>query len=43
VILVVIGGLFLLQQALPGFDAALFWPVVLIVLGALLLGGAFRR
>ncbi len=43
VILVAIGGLFLLRQTVPGFDTALFWPVVLIVLGALLLGGAFRR
>lgn len=43
VILVAIGGLFLLRQTVPGFDTALFWPVVLIVLGALLLGRAFRR
>ncbi len=43
VILVLIGGLFLLQQTLPGFDSALIWPVGLIVLGALLLAGAFRR
>jgi phage shock protein C len=43
VILVVIGGLFLINQTVPGFDAALFWPIVLIVLGALLLAGAFRR
>ena len=43
VILVVVGGLFLLQQTVPGFNADLFWPVALIVLGALLLAGAFRR
>lgn len=42
-ILVVVGGLFLLRETVPGFDAALFWPVVLIVVGALLLAGAFRR
>ena len=43
VILVIVGGLFLLQQAMPGFDSALIWPIGLIVLGALLLAGAFRR
>ena len=43
VILVIVGGVFLLQQAMPGFDSALIWPIGLIVLGALLLAGAFRR
>ena len=43
VILVIVGGVFLLQQTLPGFDSALIWPIALIVLGALLLAGAFRR
>jgi phage shock protein C len=42
-ILVIVGGVFLLQQAMPGFDSALIWPIGLIVLGALLLAGAFRR
>ncbi len=43
VILVIVGGVFLLQQTMPGFDSALIWPIGLIVLGALLLAGAFRR
>jgi phage shock protein C len=43
VILVIVGGVFLLQQTMPGFDSALIWPIALIVLGALLLAGAFRR
>ncbi len=42
-ILVAVGGLFLLRETVPGFDAALFWPLILIVVGALLLAGALRR
>ncbi len=43
VILVVVGGIFLLQQAVPSFDVSLVWPAALIVIGAALLAGAFRR
>jgi phage shock protein C len=42
-ILVLLGGIFLLQQTVPGLDMALFWPAALIVIGVLLLVGAFRR
>ncbi len=43
VLLVLVGGVFLIGQTLPNFDTTLFWPVALIVVGALLLAGAFRR
>ena len=43
VILVVVGGLFLLHEAAPSFDTSLIWPAILIVFGAALLAGAFRR
>lgn len=43
VILVLIGGVFLIGQTVPDFNTDLFWPLALIVVGALLLAGAFRR
>ena len=43
VILVLVGGVFLIGQTVPNFNTDLFWPVALIVVGALLLAGAFRR
>lgn len=43
VILVLVGVLFLLHDAVPSFDTSLLWPAILIVLGAALLAGAFRR
>ncbi|MGO9178754.1 MAG: PspC domain-containing protein [Candidatus Limnocylindrales bacterium] len=43
VILVLVGGVFLLRQMVPTLDTDVLWPLVLIVVGALLLAGAFRR
>jgi phage shock protein C len=42
-ILVAIGGWFLVQRLVPELDGRLLWPFVLIGLGALLVGGALRR
>lgn len=42
VILVVLGGWFLLQQYVPWLDAGRVWPFVLIVIGAVVLLGAIR-
>jgi uncharacterized membrane protein HdeD (DUF308 family) len=43
VLLVLIGGAALLGQAVPAFNTDVVWPLALIVVGALLLAGAFRR
>ena len=43
VLLVLIGGAALLGQAVPTFNTDVVWPLALIVVGALLLAGAFRR
>jgi phage shock protein C len=43
IFLVVIGAWFLVQRAFPAIDDRLLWPVVLIALGVLFLGGAMRR
>lgn len=41
-ILILIGGYFLVREYVPQLDLDLAWPVVLIVLGGLLVLGAFR-
>jgi phage shock protein C len=43
VVLVVIGAWLLLQRFVPQIDAALVWPVVLLLLGGALVLGALRR
>jgi phage shock protein C len=42
-VLVLVGGWFLLQRFLPQFDAALVWPAILIIVGLVLVVGALRR
>ena len=42
-VLVVLGGWFLLQRFLPSIDTDLVWPVVLLLLGGALVIGALRR
>ena len=42
-VLVVLGGWFLLQRFLPQLDPSLIWPIVLLGLGAALVIGALRR
>jgi len=42
-VLVVLGGWFLVQRLLPQLDAGLIWPVVLLALGGALVIGALRR
>lgn len=43
VVLVLVGGWFLLQRFLPQLDSALVWPGILIVVGLVLVFGALRR
>jgi phage shock protein C len=43
IVLVALGAWFLLGRFLPAIDAALLWPVVLLVVGAALIVGALRR
>jgi phage shock protein C len=43
VVLVLVGGWFLLQRFLPQFDPALVWPAILIIVGLVLVVGALRR
>lgn len=42
-VLVIVGGWFLLQRFLPQIDPALVWPGILIVVGLVLVLGALRR
>ena len=35
--LIVIGGLFLAREAIPGFDVGRLWPIASLVLGVTLL------
>lgn len=42
-ILVVVGGWFLVQRLIPGIDGRLVWPGLLILLGLILVVGAMRR
>jgi phage shock protein C len=42
-VLVVVGGWFLLQRFLPQIDSGLLWPVVLLLLGGALVVGSLRR
>jgi phage shock protein PspC (stress-responsive transcriptional regulator) len=41
-ILILIGGYFLLRQFVPALDLGLIWPVVVIVLGLVLILGSLR-
>ena len=43
VVLVLVGGWFLLQRFLPQIESALVWPAILIVVGLVLVVGALRR
>lgn len=43
VILVLVGGWFLLQNAIPGLDSRWLWPGLLVVIGVLLVAAAIRR
>ena len=43
VVLVLVGGWFLLQRFLPQVDPALVWPAILVVVGLVLVVGALRR
>ena len=40
--LVALGGLLLVQQMVPWFSAAFFWPVVVVAVGVLVLISARR-
>lgn len=42
VVLILLGGFFLLRQYIPFFDFGFIWPIVVIGLGVLLLVGSFR-
>ena len=42
-ILILLGGFFLAREFLPSIDFDLFWPVILIGLGVVLVVGALRR
>ena len=42
-ILIALGGWFLLQRFLPSIDADVVWPVVLLLVGGALVVGALRR
>ena len=41
-ILVLVGGFFLVQMYVPSIDAGRFWPIVLVVVGAVLLVASIR-
>jgi phage shock protein PspC (stress-responsive transcriptional regulator) len=41
IILILLGGWFLLEQYVPEFDAGRFWPFIVIALGVVLLAFAF--
>lgn len=42
VILILVGGYFLIREYVPQFDTDVVWPIVVIVVGLLLLFGALR-
>lgn len=42
-VLIIIGGLFLLDNFLPGFDFADFWPLLLIAIGTGMLWNSWPR
>ncbi len=42
-ILILLGGFFLAREFLPSIDFDVFWPVILIGLGVVLVVGALRR
>ncbi|HEY6058379.1 MAG TPA: DUF5668 domain-containing protein, partial [Candidatus Limnocylindrales bacterium] len=41
-LLVLVGGFFLLRTYVPALDADRFWPLVLVVIGAVFVIGAIR-
>jgi phage shock protein C len=43
VILILIGGWFLVQQFIPGLNFGLLWPIGLVVIGVVVLLAAIRR
>jgi hypothetical protein len=42
VVLIVIGGLFLVRQILPWFGFHLWWPIAIVILGVLLIIASAR-
>jgi phage shock protein C len=42
VVLIVIGGLFLLRQLVPWFEFHLWWPIAIVILGVMLIAVAVR-
>lgn len=42
IVLVLIGGFFLVQAYLPDLDVGRFWPIILVIVGMALLLGSFR-
>jgi len=42
-LLILIGAAFFVRNVYPGFDVDLVWPVIIILFGAIVLAGAFRR
>jgi hypothetical protein len=42
-ILILVGGFFLVREYLPTIDLGNAWPVLLVVIGVVLLLGSFRR
>ena len=42
-ILIIVGGFFLLRQFMPDLNVNLFWPVIIIIGGVLLILAAFSR
>lgn len=43
IILIMLGFIFLADRIIPNINFGDFWPVILIVIGLLMLGGTFRR
>lgn len=41
-VLIVIGGLFLVREAIPGFDIGQLWPIASLLLGVTLLALSIR-
>ncbi len=42
-LLILVGAAFFVRNVYPGFDFDIVWPVVIILFGAIVLAGAFRR